>query len=144
MSATSRGLGGSTSRPRWIAAKPRFFLPVRVISKLFRRLMLENLAAAHAARKLQFFGAHAHLASTEAFTTFLAPLRKMHQSSRRSTQLTIWNIPPEKQTRLLSCLQRNPLSIGFGFRRDPAAHATAETQPRPLANWDCGRSVRPA
>ena len=39
--------------------KPGFFLPVRVLSKLFRRLMLEKLAAAHAAGKLQFFGEHA-------------------------------------------------------------------------------------
>ena len=41
---------------RWVAAKPRFFLPVRVLSKLFRRLMLEKLVAAHAAGRLQFFG----------------------------------------------------------------------------------------
>jgi hypothetical protein len=41
---------------RWIACRPRFFLPVRVLSKLFRRLMLEKLKAAHAAGKLSFFG----------------------------------------------------------------------------------------
>ena len=50
------GGGLSFDRSRWIAAKPRFFLPVRVLSKLFRRLMLEKLAAAHAAGQLQFFG----------------------------------------------------------------------------------------
>jgi hypothetical protein len=60
----------------WIAAKPNFFLPVLVLSKLFRRLMLEQLAAAHAAGKLTFFGAHAHLAGTQAFAALLAPLRK--------------------------------------------------------------------
>jgi len=38
------GGGLSSDRSRWIAAKPRFFLPVRVLSKLFRRLMLETLA----------------------------------------------------------------------------------------------------
>ena len=59
-----------------IAAEPRFFLPVRVLSKLFRRLMLEKLAAADAAGQLQFFGVHAHLAGAEAFAAFLAPLRK--------------------------------------------------------------------
>jgi hypothetical protein len=59
----------------WVAGKPSFFLPVRVLSKLYRRLMLEKLAAAHAAGKLQFFGAHAHLAATAAFAAFLAPLR---------------------------------------------------------------------
>ena len=70
------GGGLSFDRSRWIAAKPRFFLPVRVLSKLFRRLMLEKLAAAHAAGQLQFFGVHAHLAGAEAFAAFLAPLRK--------------------------------------------------------------------
>jgi hypothetical protein len=59
----------------WVAGKPSFFLPVRVLSKLYRRLMLEQLAAAHAAGKLQFFGTHAHLAATAAFAAFLTPLR---------------------------------------------------------------------
>jgi hypothetical protein len=70
------GGGLSLDGSRWIACKPDFFLPVRVLSKLFRRLMLEKLAAAHAAGKLTFFGAHAHLAGTQAFALFLAPLRK--------------------------------------------------------------------
>ena len=61
---------------RWVPCKPNFCLPVRVLSKLFRRLMLTELAAAHAAGKLQFFGAHAHLADAKAFTAFLASLRK--------------------------------------------------------------------
>src|SRR5688500_17531353 len=59
----------------WVAGKPGFFLPVRVLSKLFRRLMLAKLAAAHAAGKLQFFGQHSHLAAAAAFAAFLAPLR---------------------------------------------------------------------
>ncbi len=42
-------------------------LPVFVLSKLFRHLMLEKLIAAHAAGRLQFFGKHAHLAQREAF-----------------------------------------------------------------------------
>jgi Putative transposase/Transposase zinc-binding domain len=70
------GGGLSFDRSRWISCKPAFFLPVRVLSKLFRRLMLEQLAAAHAAGKLQFFGEHAHLAAAAAFAAFLAPLRK--------------------------------------------------------------------
>ena len=44
--------------------------------ELFRRLKLTKLAAAHAAGKLQFFGAHAHLTAAKAFAAFLAPLRK--------------------------------------------------------------------
>jgi hypothetical protein len=70
--------GGGLARDggRWVSCKPNFCLPVRVLSKLFRRLMLTKLAAAHAAGKLQFFGAHAHLAAAKAFAGFLAALRK--------------------------------------------------------------------
>jgi hypothetical protein len=70
------GGGLSMDGERWIATKPNFFLPVLVLSKLFRRLMLEKLAAAHAAGKLVFFGAHAHLADKKAFAALLAPLRR--------------------------------------------------------------------
>ena len=60
----------------WVACRPGFFLPVRVLSRLFRRLFLEKLAAAHAAGRLQFFGAHANLADRDAFAEYLAPSRK--------------------------------------------------------------------
>jgi hypothetical protein len=70
------GGGLSADGKRWIAAKPNFFLPVLVLSKLFRRLMLEKLAAAHKAGKLAFFGAHAHLADGKAFAASLAPLKR--------------------------------------------------------------------
>jgi hypothetical protein len=69
------GGGLSADGSRWVACKPGFFLPVRVLSKLFRRLMLEKLAIAHATGKLQFFGEHAHLAAADAFAAFLAPLK---------------------------------------------------------------------
>src|SRR5438132_5613074 len=70
--------GGGLARDgsRWVPCKPNFCLPVRVLSKLFRRLMLTKLAAAHAAGKLQFFGAHTRLARAKAFAAFLASLRK--------------------------------------------------------------------
>jgi len=44
--------------------------------KLFRRLLLEQLSAAHHAGRLQFFGAHQHLADTPAFADYLFPLRQ--------------------------------------------------------------------
>jgi hypothetical protein len=50
-------------------------LPVKVLSRMFRRLMLEMLLAAHAGR-LQFFGDYAHLASKAAFKAYLAPLHR--------------------------------------------------------------------
>jgi hypothetical protein len=71
------GGGLSPDGQRWIAARPNFFLPVLVLSRLFRRLMLQKLVAAHEAGKLVFFGAHAHLAGDKAFAAFLAPLRKL-------------------------------------------------------------------
>jgi hypothetical protein len=70
------GGGFSPDGERWVATKPNFFLPVFVLSRLFRRLMLEKLAAAHASGKLVFFGAHAHLACPNAFAKFLAPVAK--------------------------------------------------------------------
>ena len=70
------GGGLSPEGDRWIATQPGFFLPVFVLSALFRRLMLEKLVAAHAAGKLVFFGVHAALADPVRFKVFLAPLRK--------------------------------------------------------------------
>jgi hypothetical protein len=70
------GGGISADCARWIGCKPNFFLPVFVLSRLFRRLMLEKIAAAHGAGKLAFFGAQAKLACPNAFVAFLAPLRK--------------------------------------------------------------------
>jgi hypothetical protein len=70
------GGGIALDGSKWIACKPNFFLPVLVLSKLFRRLMLEKLAAAHAAGRLTFFGEHSHLADARALAGFLAPLRK--------------------------------------------------------------------
>src|ERR1700680_493790 len=70
------GGGLSMEGDRWISCKPNFLLPVRVLSKLFRRLMLEKLLAAHGAGRLQFLGSHTHLADAKTFAAFLAPLRK--------------------------------------------------------------------
>jgi hypothetical protein len=69
--------GGGFSRDgnRWVACRPSFFLPVRVLSRLFRRLFLERLAAAQAAGELQFFGHLAPLTDAKAFAAYLAPLR---------------------------------------------------------------------
>jgi len=70
--------GGGISRDgsRWIAKRPTFFLPVRVLSKLFRRLMIDKLVAAHAAGQLRFYGALAALGNAKAFAAYLAPLKR--------------------------------------------------------------------
>jgi len=69
------GGGISLDGTRWVACRPNFFLYVGVLSRLFRRLVLEKLAAAHAVGALQFFGKHASLTNARAFAAYLAPLR---------------------------------------------------------------------
>jgi len=70
------GGGLSPDGDSWIACRKGFFLPVRVLSKLFRRLMLEKLEVAHATGLLNFYGNYANLADTHAFKRFLRPCRR--------------------------------------------------------------------
>lgn len=69
------GGGLSPDHERWISAKPKFLLPVKVLSARFRKLMLEALEQAHADGALQFFGEFEPLRDPRAFTRFLAPLK---------------------------------------------------------------------
>ena len=55
------GGGLSLDGQRWVACRPGFFLPVRVLSRLFRRIFLEALEREHRSGKLQFFSQHAAL-----------------------------------------------------------------------------------
>jgi hypothetical protein len=71
------GGGIALDGKRWMACRPGFFLPVRVLSRLFRRLFLTALSAAHKAGRLNFFGEHARLAGRQAFAAYLAPLRRL-------------------------------------------------------------------
>ncbi len=64
---------GTENNERWISCRPRFFLHVLVLSRLFRRLFLAKLCAAHHARRLCFFTDLAYLAEREAFSRYLAP-----------------------------------------------------------------------
>jgi len=70
------GGGLSPDGSRWVACRANFFLPVRVLSRLFRRLMLEKLSAAHVEGQLNFFANHAALADPVRFARFLMPLRR--------------------------------------------------------------------
>jgi Putative transposase/Transposase zinc-binding domain len=69
------GGGFSLDGKRWVCCRPRYLFPVELLSCLFRRLLLDKLAAAHAAGELQFFGKHAKLADGKAFAAYLRPLR---------------------------------------------------------------------
>jgi hypothetical protein len=70
------GGGISLDGTRWISSRPAFLLPVRVLSKLFRRLFLTRLIELHNAGRLQFFGDQAGLDDRRAFLRHIAPLRK--------------------------------------------------------------------
>jgi Putative transposase/Transposase zinc-binding domain len=70
------GGGLSPDGRRWVSCRPGFFLPVRVLSRLFRRLFLENLKAAFESGRLAFFGALAGLAAAPVFARRLSELRR--------------------------------------------------------------------
>jgi len=70
------GGGIALDGERWVSCRPGFLLPVRVLSRLFRRLFLAKLADAHAAGRLKVFGDHAGFSERSAFVKFLVPLRR--------------------------------------------------------------------
>jgi hypothetical protein len=70
------GGGLSADGSRWVSCRPDFFLSVRVLSRLFRRLFLAMLAAAHAEARLAFFGDREGLAEVRAFAAFLKRQRR--------------------------------------------------------------------
>jgi Putative transposase/Transposase zinc-binding domain len=71
------GGGLSIDGTRWIACRPGFFLPVRVLSRLFRRLFLTYLQDAFAAGTLRFGASLAALADAQAFAMHVAPARRI-------------------------------------------------------------------
>ena len=71
------GGGISLDGRRWISCRPTFLLSVHVLSRLFRRLFLEKLVAAHHAGQLSFFNDLAPLTDRDAFDAHLAPVRKL-------------------------------------------------------------------
>jgi hypothetical protein len=114
------GGGIALDRSRWIAKRPDFFLPVRVLSKLFRRLMIDKLVAAHAASQLTFHGAHAALVNAKAFAAYLAPLKR-----------TRWFVyakrPFAGPKAVLAYLSRYTHRVAISNRRLIAADAKAVT-----------------
>jgi Putative transposase/Transposase zinc-binding domain len=67
--------GGISADLQWISCRPGFFLPVRVLSRLFRRLFLEALREAFRKKQLQFVGEIETLQQPTSFSAHLAPLR---------------------------------------------------------------------
>lgn len=70
------GGGLSADRTAWVASKPNFFLPVRVLSKVFRGKFIEALRRAKVTDKLKFGGSTSHLASEKGFERWIKDLRK--------------------------------------------------------------------
>jgi len=70
------GGGLSQDGAQWVGCKPGFFLHVRVLGRLFRRLFLEGLSTLHAAGKIKTFGDLTHLSDHANFKAWLAPFRK--------------------------------------------------------------------
>lgn len=72
------GGGLSPDGARWIASRPNFFLAVKPLARLFRRLFLERLTAAFNAGTLHFFGDLAALAGPDAFTGCIKAMRRIN------------------------------------------------------------------
>lgn len=70
------GGGIALDGTRWISSRPAFFLPVRVLGKLFRRLFLTRLLQFHDAGQLAFLGPTTPLADRRAFGRYLSPVRR--------------------------------------------------------------------
>jgi hypothetical protein len=71
------GGGISLDGERWVSCRPNFLLSVHVLSRLFRRLFLDKLVAAHDAGRLSFFNDLVPLTDRDAFDVHLAPVRKL-------------------------------------------------------------------
>ncbi|EPJ47598.1 MAG: putative transposase [Osedax symbiont Rs1] len=69
------GGGLSLDGERWIQCRSGYFLPVRVLSRLFRRLYLQKLGELHA--QLQFFGEYSALSKEDTFREWLKPLKRI-------------------------------------------------------------------
>ena len=114
------GGGLSEDGSRWISCRKKFFVHVKVLSRLFRRRMLEQLMTAHAAGKLRFFAAHTALADTTAFAAFLKRLRRC--------EWVVYAKPPfGGPEAVLAYLSRYTHRVAISNRRLIAADANSVT-----------------
>src|SRR5213593_2678677 len=91
------GGGLSLDGKTWISCRPAFFLPVRVLSRLFRRLFLTLLKQAFESGKLQFFGSLEKLQDPHQFRSYLAPLEQSEWGRLRQT--AFWRTPTSARLR---------------------------------------------
>ena len=104
------GGGLSADGSQWISSRKRYFLPVPVLSLLFRRLFLTKLAAAHAEGRLHFYGALERLANPHAFSAFV-------RRQRRSKWVTYAKAPFAGPKSVLAYLSRYTHRVAISNRR---------------------------
>jgi hypothetical protein len=122
------GGGIALDGKRWVACRPGFFMPVRVLSRLFRRLFLKALTVAHKAGRLSFFGNYTPLADAQTFGAYLAPLRKIDRcgtinpsvvTSRRSSCIGAL-LQPNRVPETLRCGAPSRFASGLVAGRSPS------------------------
>src|SRR5206468_3545819 len=123
------GGGLSIDRQRWVRCRPGFFLPVRVLSRLFRRRFLEELEQAHRAGRLQFFGEDAALANITAFVQWLAPMRACE-----------WVVYAERREHLAQA--RQLLEVTAAVEAPSCKHASTTIVPPTFVCPHCGAAMR--
>ena len=135
------GGGISLDGTRWIGGRSNYLLPVKVLSRLFRPLMLEMLVGAHDAGRLQFFGDHAHLADKAAFKAYLAPLHrtKWFVYSKRpfagpEQVLAYLSRYTHRRRRTGAHTSARPNIIGKGGCRGSPLDGGRRVRPRPFAS----------
>ena len=84
------GGGLAVDELRWVSCRRGFFLPVRVLSRLFRRRFLEALQLAHRDGRLQFFGVQTTLVDAQMFARWLAPLLVTQHPPRAISAVTVY------------------------------------------------------
>jgi len=104
------GGGLSADASKWISSRKSFFLPVRVLSRLFRRLFLTRLIAAHAEERLNFYGMLEKLANERAFAAFV-------KRQRRTDWITYAKAPFAGPKSVLAYLSRYTHRIAISNRR---------------------------
>ncbi len=114
------GGGLSPDGTRWVGSKPGFFLHVRVLSRLFRRLFLEGLLDLHQSDKLAFFGDLAGLSEPKAFAAWLQPFRR--------TEWVVYAKPPfGGPEAVLAYLSRYTHRVAISNNRLISANASTVT-----------------
>lgn len=123
------GGGLSEDGLTWIACRPGFFLPVRVLSRLYRRLFLEKLIAAHRAGRLRFFGDLVHLASESQRPDAMECKRfDIHISSVRRVEWIVYAKRPfAGPEQVLAYLSRYTHRVAISNRRLQAVDDTGVT-----------------